>query len=444
MTHTRRPRHLIAIAAVAAIVFALAGGSVRQAEAASGCDLVAAPTGSITAAGTELEPLKQASDLITSLAPGQTGCLRGGTYSEDLKIATPGVTLMSFPGERAKLVGRLWVAKGANNVTVQDLDLDGRNPTKLPSPTVNADDATFRDNDVTNGHTAICFNIGHPVYGAADGTLIESNRIHDCGALPAANHDHGIYVSEATDTVIRGNVIYDNADRGIQLYPNSVGALVTGNVIDGNGQGVIFGGDEKTASSDNVVENNVITNSKIRYNVESSWGGPVGHGNVVRNNCVSGGGRDVGDGGIQGPERGFTATGNVLADPDYANRSAKDFTLLPGSPCADILGRGAVGSNPASSGTKSSGESVKLSLKTHRHNAKRGKKVRLSGRATNQRRVAIEVNRRGNWRRVKRSSVRHGSFQLSVRVRQHGTVRYRATAVAHAKASRPVQIKVVG
>ena len=42
--------------------------------------------------------------------------------------------------------------------------------------------------------------------------------------------------------MIRDNWIYDNADRGVQLYPDADGTVVTGNVIDGNGEGVIFGG----------------------------------------------------------------------------------------------------------------------------------------------------------------------------------------------------------
>ena len=51
--------------------------------------------------------------------------------------------------------------------------------------------------------------------------MIEHNRIHDCGELPATNFDHGVYVAEARDTVIRDNWIYSNADRGVQLYPDA-------------------------------------------------------------------------------------------------------------------------------------------------------------------------------------------------------------------------------
>src|SRR5204863_5834944 len=116
------------------------------------------------------------------------------------------------------------------------------------------------------------------------------------------NHEHGIYLAYSDDTKIVENVVYDNADRGIQLYPDAQGTLVRGNVIDGNGEGVIFSGVGSTASNDNVVENNVITNSTIRHNIESYYPDIAGSGNVARNNCVHGAAQsDIGS------EYGFSA-----------------------------------------------------------------------------------------------------------------------------------------
>ena len=66
------------------------------------------------------------------------------------------------------------------------------------------------------------------------------------------------------------------------------------------------------APRDNLVEYNVITNSRTRYNVESHFepGGPIGENNIVRKNCIEGGARDDGSGGIAG-QFGFEATDNV-------------------------------------------------------------------------------------------------------------------------------------
>jgi hypothetical protein len=87
---------------------------------------------------------------------------------------------------------------------------------------------------------------------------------------------------------------------------------VARNVIDSNGEGVLFGGTFELAPRDNLVEHNVIINSRARDNVESHFerGGPIGENNIVRNNCIEGGVRDDGSGGIA-PQIGFEATDNV-------------------------------------------------------------------------------------------------------------------------------------
>ena len=337
----RRLLALLGALGVAAFgCLAAASGAVAAAD----CDRVAAPDGSDSAPGTIEQPVRTAQKLVNGLAAGQTGCLRAGTYAGDtqIKVSTPSVTVTSYPGERATVVGRLWVAKEAPGTTIANLDLNGANDRALPSPTINADDVSLVDNDITNRHTAICVSVGSlDSYGRAHRLLIAHNRIHDCGRLPAKNFDHGVYVAAADDTVIRDNWIYDNADRGIQLYPDSSGTLVTGNVIDGNGEGLIFGGDGAHASSDNVVEHNVITNSKIRDNIESSWGGAIGTGNIVRDNCVGGGAYDEGDGGIlQGTlaKRGFSTQDNLVGVPEYADYAGKDFSIDPASACGKRLG----------------------------------------------------------------------------------------------------------
>ena len=261
---------------------------LTDASASSGCDLVAAPGGSDAAAGTEAAPLASVNVLLERLQSGQTGCLRAGTYVDrQFVVKNAGVTLTSYPGERATLRGQLRVNYTADGSIAENLNLDGRNVDGLLGPLVYADGFILRGNDITNHHQGICVAVSnYKDLPPTQGVLIENNVIHDCGVLPATNHHHGIYVSHARDTVIRNNVIYGNADRGVQLYPDADDSIVVGNVIDGNGEGVIFGGGPSSSSDDNLVANNVITDSRIRWNVQSHWQGPVGSGNVARDNCV--------------------------------------------------------------------------------------------------------------------------------------------------------------
>lgn len=301
------------------------------------CTRYASLAGNDAAAGTAEQPFRTAAHLVASLSAGETGCLAGGMFREDLTIRTGGgagapITLASEPGSRATLLGRLWVTESADDVVLANLDLDGRNVENLPSPTVNGDRVSFVGNDVTNHHApSICFVVGSTTgWGTATDTVLDGNRVHDCGALPRTNKHHGVYLASSRNARLTNNLIYDNADRGVQLYPDAQGTRVARNVIVGNGQGLLFAGDGGVAASDSQVVGNVIARSLVRYNVESWYppGNPVGTGNVVSGNCLWKGAQgDVGD------QVGFTAYDNLFADPRFVDAAAKDFRLRAGSSC---------------------------------------------------------------------------------------------------------------
>ncbi len=320
--------------------------SAALAPAVTGrCDVVAARSGDDREAGSAERPVRTVRELMSRLPEGGVGCLRGGRFVEDVKVTRDAITLRSAPGTRATIRGRFWVAREATGVRVTDLRLDGRSPSGLPSPTVNGSEATFARNEVTNAHTGICFLLGSPGYGRPRGTRLLQNRIHGCGSLPATNLEHGIYVAEADATEITDNVIYDNADRGIQLYPNALGTRIRGNIIHGNGQGVIFSGAGGRAARRTVLRGNVITGSRIRHDVESYYPrrNPRGTRNVVKGNCIFGGRR----GTVDRSGGGFTAFDNVMADPRFVAASRGDFRLRPGSPCAAILAGSRAPAGPA-------------------------------------------------------------------------------------------------
>jgi parallel beta-helix repeat protein len=273
--------------------------------------------------------------LVRALRSGETGCLHGGTYRADVKLARPRVTLRAVPGERPRVIGRLWIARGADRTRVVGLALDGRNGRHLPSPTVNAADVELRGNDITNHHTGICLLLGTPGWGRAVRTVVRENRIHDCGRRPSTNQDHGIYVAASDDVRILDNVIYDNVDRGIQLYPDAQRTLIQGNIIDGNGEGIIFSGAGSLAATGTLVRNNIIANASLRADVESWYarGARRGSGNVVRDNCIFGGR----GGGIDRAAGGFTAQANTAQRPSYRDRRHGDFRLAATDPCAPAV-----------------------------------------------------------------------------------------------------------
>jgi hypothetical protein len=287
-------------------------------------------------------PFRTVQRLVNALKPGQTGCLLQGTYRGNVRIARGGrrgarVRLTVAPGQSATIVGRLTVVMGADYVTVSGLHLDGVNDEHLQSPMIDANYVTFSYDDVTDEHTGICFGIGSPTWGWATGTLVTHDRVHGCGQMTRTdNYQHGFYIGAATNTRIEWDLIYDNAARGIQLYPDAQYTTIDHNIIDGNGEGIIISGSGGKASSHTTILDNIVSNSTVRHDIQSWWprGNPVGVDNVVHNNCVWGGrGRaiDISAGGLD-------ASNNAEVNPMFVNAAAHDYRLRAASPCLFVVG----------------------------------------------------------------------------------------------------------
>lgn len=265
---------------------------------------------------------------LNSLSAGQTLCLTG-TFNQSVSISKSGVTLASTPGQTARINGQLKINRGANNVRIIGLFLDGRGI--IISPHVLGNGAVFQGNSVTNtsSNRGICFAIGETDTGdEVQGITIDGNRIFKCGARV---HDQGIYLEYVRNAVVTNNYIYDGPDFGIQFYPSAQNSRFEYNVVDGNYRGVTFSGKGTRNSNNNIVRYNIITNNTTGgANIESYWeaGAARGTGNIAENNCLQG------SRNINASNGGFTERNNIVADPGYVNRGAKDFRLRAGSPCA--------------------------------------------------------------------------------------------------------------
>ncbi len=305
-------------------------GAVMMAGAPAGaavsCDKFTAVDGSDGGAGTLASPFSTPQKLINSLAPGQTGCFRAGTYTfSQTDVTEASITLSPYGDEAVTLKGAIKVKPDGHDSTIEGMTLNG---TGDIGPKIYADRVVLRDNEITNDHTSTCVHVGSWYDDPApEGVVIEGNRIHDCGELPSTNKEHGVYLSEARDAIVRDNWIYDNVDRGVQQYFQVEGARITGNVIVGNGQGVNFSG-----GSDQIVEGNIIASSNLRWNVYAGSTGTPGEG-VLRDNCVyadnSGYTRN---GGIDSSDV-FSEAGNLVAEPGFVDPAAGDFHLEAGDAC---------------------------------------------------------------------------------------------------------------
>jgi Right handed beta helix region len=280
---------------------------------------------------------------VDVLRPGQTGCLRRGRYElrPELRFSRGGhagapITLRSYPGERATLTnGFVNVVHGSDYVTIENLNINATGASQNGVQILGANTILQGSNITNHNQPFSCVIIGSDVgYGQAANSLVANNVIHQCGSRAQGYQDHGIYVDNVVNATITRNVIWGSSAWAIHLYPNSQGSRVTYNVIDGNGLGVVFGGNSTYSSSNNLVANNVITNSAIGYNIEDSWVSGVGRGNVARQNCIyNGRGNNI----VRVPS-GFSASGNVVARPQYVDRARHDYRLRRGSQCLRVVG----------------------------------------------------------------------------------------------------------
>ena len=356
---TLRVRRRIAVGGCALAVFVLsaAGGGTLNAPAATtsatSCSKYASPWGSNAWPGTERQPFATVQYLVDHLSPGQTGCLFGGSYIGNLSTAAAGVTVKSLPQQRARLFGYVWLRAGANDFTLDGLDIDGHDVSPPPVQ-VNADRVTLSRLDITNRNKAgasyngMCVLAGPNFEGRPENVArdltIRASRIHNCGDDA---HEHAIYLESTRNAYVADSYLYDNPGYGVHLYPDAQASLIEFNVIDGNSSeckaNVTFSGEapgreynEPHGSSQNVLRYNLITNAVCRFNVDSYY--PMGSlspdGNVVHDSCVWN--APLGNFGhlrTASGEKAYVQYDNLDVDPLYVDRVQKDFRLQDNSPC---------------------------------------------------------------------------------------------------------------
>ena len=346
----------LAVCAAALTLFSVPAALSGTDASSVPCDLYASPSGSDSSGdGSRESPFASVGKLDQALAPGETGCLRAGSYGSTGSFigldndGAPGnqITITSFPAETAVVQG--WVDIEGSYTTLSHLSVDGSNTfytqvrsgTKCPAPVSQPLVIAGRDDvlefvDYYQSVPSLRGNgIGIGFWGDADNTVIRFSKIHDVGQCEA--YDHLIYLSHGDNVQIYDNWIYDDAHgRGVQLYPAPTNARIYDNVIDHAGEGFVIGNEAGDTVSGNEVYNNVITNSTglptegiPGQAIHDLYGGKPGSGNSFYDNILYGN-----TGGI-GPLTAVDHYDNTSANPRLSDPVQHDYTPLPASPAAN-------------------------------------------------------------------------------------------------------------
>ncbi|MHB8658215.1 MAG: hypothetical protein ACYC91_09725 [Solirubrobacteraceae bacterium] len=331
------------------------------------CDLYAAPSGSdLSGDGSLNAPLQSIKQLDGALAPGQTGCLRAGTYGDVntwQQLTASGsaagrLTLTAYPGETARIDG--WVDMEGDYTTLSHLEIDGANTlykTQRTNTTcgypvsqglaIAGHDNTLEYDDYYQSVASLRGNgIGIGWWGDADNTVIRYDRIHDVGGCDF--YDHLIYLAHANNVRIYDNWLWNDAHGwGIKLDPGPTNTKIWGNVIDAAGSGFNFGNSSGTnPTAGNEVFHNVVINSQGVNNPDIGWSHPgvlvtspglqaystgnTLHDNVSYNN--PGGVSNVVS-TLSSSELSVSAT--VSTNPRLTDPAKHDYAPSSGSPVAD-------------------------------------------------------------------------------------------------------------
>lgn len=307
-------RALVLTAVCGALLVAFAA----PAAPAATCSLYASHTGSDRSNGTAAHPFRSAQRLVRALARGGTGCLLGGSvFSGRVVIGKP-LTLRGFGAGTATIVGGVTIDRGATGARLQGVTVRGHGDGRA-AVLLLADNAQVLGNQIS-GTGYVNQNTACVLIAGSRGAVVDGNRIETCTrATRRGLAAPGVFVGSAYGGQVTNNLVVHTPGYGIVLGPNAQRTRVIRNLVDGNSGSLLISGNLKTASSYNVVENNIFSNAG-GHNVTATWAGVVGRGNAVVSNCLWNGF----GGNVSAP--GVRLDGNIVTSPRYVDRP-RDYSV---------------------------------------------------------------------------------------------------------------------
>lgn len=259
---------------------------------------------------------------VASLRPADVGCLRGGTYTDGSVVTWTGtgtaltpITLTSYPGEHAALVGTTLALSGdylvVRDLTIRDLLAVGADGIEVSG----------NRNRVEHNVVRNVYEQGILLHTDSSNATIVGNDVREVGE-PGSNLDHGIYVQGDGHVVVNNVFAQIRGGYGIHVYPSSSNVTVAQNTVVGSQTraGIIVA----TSGGDVEVVNNVLVGNATYgiVNRRCDLGGCVVDTNLVWGN---------GQGTVSGP-----ATHTLVADPNFVDAA---YHVASGSPVIDMARR---------------------------------------------------------------------------------------------------------
>ena len=316
-------------------------------------------TGNDANAGTLASPYKTISKGISKAVAGDTVYVRAGTYPT-FSISKSGITVSGYNGEMPLISGGIGIrCYNANNVTIKGFEVTGVSGNYIgaimldkcsnvvvegnkvhdnTSATVSGITISGSNNKILNNEVFNNNYTGIRISGTSLNNEIGYNKVYNHTLSVADSDGIGIAVSSTTNTNIHDNVVFGNADDGIDTWV-SPGNIIKNNITYGNGgtgdgNGIKLGGN--TDGGNNTVTGN------ISYSNESCGFTSNGNGNYYEGNTAynNGGCGFSDDWRVSGNtqmssfinNRAYSNTaGNFKTMPQYLNTFIGNLETQPGT-----------------------------------------------------------------------------------------------------------------
>lgn len=250
---------------------------------------------------------------IDTASAGHTICVEPGTYEEELRIETGGISLVAAdPENKPQITGGTngILISGAENITVRGfyifgvsnygINVEGANNAGVFDNIITDVDnfgiRVFNSELVELSGNELINNFEGLFLRSSDYAIVSGNIISGTYNT-ARNRGHGIRSISSIEIQILGNTITGNNSSGIwdSSFDNSSrGALIHNNVITENGASAIRWGSSSDATlTDNIITDNIggvgsgvrsiVNNNIIKFN---RGGISVSHWSVIENNEI--------------------------------------------------------------------------------------------------------------------------------------------------------------
>lgn len=261
--------------------------------------------------GTAAAPFCTIDRAASVAVAGQTVQVASGTYNEDVYVDQSGtstspivftpapgaVVTVSGDDHAFKVENRSWVVirgfrvadsggdaidvEDSTQVTIADNEVVGSGtPTDAGKAVGILLDGTT--NSVVSGNR-VHHNSDRGIYLTyASGNTIAGNEVHD-NAREYVREASGIHVYRSSSNTVVGNVVHHNEDSGINIYSGSHSNLVVNNVSHDNGD---HGVDVYSSTGNRVVGNSAYRNATAGLNAEGGSTGTTFVNNIAVDNGI--------------------------------------------------------------------------------------------------------------------------------------------------------------